>query len=95
MLKTTMMGVAVAALAFTAIHTDANAQGIGIDTTLEILEDIGSESEAEQGPSCDWIKRQAQNVGTAYWRNHYREECGGTVAINDGDDDDDDGGDDD
>lgn len=77
MLKKTVMGVAVSALAMAALQSQANAGGGHNSRIFEILDEIGSESEYEQGPSCEWIARQVRNVGIAYWRNRYNEECSG------------------
>jgi hypothetical protein len=86
MFRKTMIGVAVSALAVAAFQTQASAGGGHNSRIFEILDEIGSESEYEQGPSCDWIARQARKVGTAYWRNRYNEECSGGDD-DDGDDD--------
>jgi hypothetical protein len=77
MLKKTIMGIAVSALAVAAFQSQASAGGGHNSRIFEILDEIGSDSDYEEGPSCEWIARQARKVGTSYWRNRYNEECTG------------------
>lgn len=91
MFKKTILGVAVSALTIAAFQSQASAGGGHKFNSriFDVLDEIGSDSEYESGPSCDWIAKQARKVGTAYWRNRYHEECSGG-----GDDDDDEDSDD-
>jgi hypothetical protein len=77
MLKKMILGVAVSALTVAAFQSQASAGGGHHSRIFEVLDEIGSDSEYEEGPSCEWIARQARKVGTAYWRNRYHDECTG------------------
>jgi hypothetical protein len=77
MLKKMILGVAVSALTVGAFQSQVSAGGGHHSRIFEVLDEIGSDSDYEEGPSCDWIARQARKVGTAYWRNRYNDECTG------------------
>ena len=77
MFKRMILGVAVSALTVAAFQSQASAGGGHHSRIFEVLDEIGSDSEYEEGPSCEWIAKQARKTGTAYWRNRYNDECTG------------------
>lgn len=72
MLKSILTGIAVAGLAMTVMYSNAFAGG-GVDV-LDFIE-IEGEFEDDEAPDCSWIRKQVREVGSTYWKVHYREEC--------------------
>jgi len=83
MLKTILTAITLTFLAMTASQNGVMAQY----ADDEVEEESGDS--ADEGPDCDWVARQVRNVGTAYWRNRYYNQCVSTVEREDDPDADD------
>jgi hypothetical protein len=90
MLKSLVMGVAFAFLAMTALQSGALAASHDDDPEdgteySEGIDDDGPDTgySVDQEPDCDWIKRQVRNVGSAYWKTRYFNDCVSTVDVDD------------
>ena len=84
MLKMLMASVAVAALTMAITPSDARAGGGGvISVQFFDIPEIAESDGDDDGPDCEWIERQVRDVGSAYWKTRYYEECVSTVEADD------------
>jgi hypothetical protein len=83
MLKTMLTAIALAFLAMMAPQNGVMAQY----ADDEVEEESGNS--VDEGPDCDWVARQVRNVGTAYWKTRYYNQCVSTVEREDDPDADD------
>jgi hypothetical protein len=89
MLKSLAMGVAFAFLVMMALQSGALAASQdddpenGTESSEGIDDGPDTDYSVDDEPDCDWIKKQVRNVGSAYWKTRYFNDCVTTVDVDD------------